>query len=157
SADLDFVEAMKKVPLRIHAGLHNDETAMHSHWHLPLAHMLESWSDGRAADGSTVIMQPLVRPWLDVRSRHQLLSLFSGEVKPQKEREILRATWAEEWQTESAAFEERWQAALVSGRLPDDNSGNVDPGTAIMPTELPVQNPSEELEIILHADPAVHD
>ena len=57
-ADLDFAGAMQKARLRVHFGLYLDETASLSHWHCPLAHSLESWSDGRAFDGTVGIVQP---------------------------------------------------------------------------------------------------
>ena len=47
-ADLKFAAAMAKVPLRVHSGLHRDETAAHSQWHVPETHYLETWSDARA-------------------------------------------------------------------------------------------------------------
>ena len=44
--------------MRVHSGLYNDETAELCHWHAPAAHYLESWSDGRAYDGTVGIVQP---------------------------------------------------------------------------------------------------
>ena len=41
-ADLDFADALEKVPLRVHLGLYDDETARLCHWHVPEAHYLES-------------------------------------------------------------------------------------------------------------------
>src|SRR4029077_16713976 len=40
-ADLLFAESLAKVPLRIHLGPYNDETAAQCHWHIPEAHFLE--------------------------------------------------------------------------------------------------------------------
>ena len=51
-ADLDFAEQLTKVPLRVHLGLYEDETAARCHWHIPEAHYLESWGDARAFDGT---------------------------------------------------------------------------------------------------------
>ncbi len=54
-ADLGFQALLEsdKVPLRIHLGLYEDETAERCQWHLPEAHPLEAWSDapGRRRDG----------------------------------------------------------------------------------------------------------
>ncbi len=61
-ADLNFTEAMAKVPLRIHLSPHDDETSELCHWHIPEAHFLESWSDARAFDGTVSIVQPLIAP-----------------------------------------------------------------------------------------------
>jgi len=98
-----------EVPLRIHAGLHADETALRCHWHMPLAHLLESWSDGSAADGSTVIVQPLVRPWRDVRSRHGILASLTGEDRT--DRDIVRTTWKDR------VDDDGWQKALLAGTI----------------------------------------
>ena len=51
--------------MRVHSGLYNDETAELCHWHCPAAHSLESWSDGRAYDGTVGIVQPLIAPLYD--------------------------------------------------------------------------------------------
>src|SRR5262249_47484649 len=39
-ADLNFAEAIRKVPLRIHLSLYNDETSQLCQWHIPEAHYL---------------------------------------------------------------------------------------------------------------------
>ena len=59
-ADLGFREAFERVETRIHAGLYFDETAAQSHWHAPLLHDLDGWSDALAPDGLATILQPLV-------------------------------------------------------------------------------------------------
>ena len=51
-ADLNFLDALKRVKLRAHLGLYSNETAAWCHWHIPEAHYLESWSDARAYDGT---------------------------------------------------------------------------------------------------------
>ncbi|HZC38674.1 MAG TPA: TAT-variant-translocated molybdopterin oxidoreductase, partial [Sphingomicrobium sp.] len=60
--DVPFAEICAKVPLRVHAGLHVDETAAVSNWHLPISQSLEDWSDARSPDGLATIIQPVVRP-----------------------------------------------------------------------------------------------
>jgi molybdopterin-containing oxidoreductase family iron-sulfur binding subunit len=55
-ADIPFVKAIEKAPLRIHLGVYEDETARLCHWHLPEAHFLEAWSDTRAYDGTASIV-----------------------------------------------------------------------------------------------------
>jgi molybdopterin-containing oxidoreductase family iron-sulfur binding subunit len=58
-AELGFGLIMKeKVPLRIHHGLYQDETAQFCQWHINAAHYLEAWGDTRAYDGTTSIIQP---------------------------------------------------------------------------------------------------
>ena len=76
-ADLNFVEHLQKVPLRIHHGLYVDETSYQCHWHLPEAHYLEAWSDARAYDGTASIVQPLIEPLYQGRSAHEVLALLA--------------------------------------------------------------------------------
>src|SRR5690606_37645869 len=76
-ADLDFAEAMQRVPLRVHLGLHHDETSALCHWHIPQAHFLESWSDVRADDGTVTIVQPLIAPLYNGRSAHEVVAAFA--------------------------------------------------------------------------------
>ena len=79
-ADLGFAELLEsdKVPLRIHLGLYEDETAERCHWHLPEAHPLEAWSDARAADGTVSIVQPLIAPLYGGQSAHEVLAAFTS-------------------------------------------------------------------------------
>ena len=51
-ADLNFSDALGKVPMRVHIGLYRDETSLLCHWHVPAAHYLEAWSDARTIDGT---------------------------------------------------------------------------------------------------------
>ncbi len=66
--DLGFLDALARVPLKIHAGLYQDETAFHCDWNLPLAHPLEAWGDARSLDGTVTLIQPTIRPLYDGRS-----------------------------------------------------------------------------------------
>ncbi len=51
-ADIDFAQALKKVPASIHLSLYRNETSLMCTWHLPQAHFLESWGDARAYNGA---------------------------------------------------------------------------------------------------------
>jgi MoCo/4Fe-4S cofactor protein with predicted Tat translocation signal len=91
-ADLKFADALGKVALRAHVGLHQDETAALCHWHVPQAHYLESWSDVRAADGTVSIIQPLIAPLYGGRSFHEVVAaLGDGSARPAYE--LVRAFW----------------------------------------------------------------
>ena len=61
-AELRFAEALKRVPNSVHVGTHLDETAQACAWHVPMAHYLEAWGDGRAYDGTLSVIQPLIAP-----------------------------------------------------------------------------------------------
>lgn len=149
--DLGFAQAFAKVPLRLHAGLHADETAELAHWHLPLAHLLESWSDVRAADGSSGIVQPLVRPFLDVRSRHEVLALVAGGRT--EGRALVQQSWG------AADGDPRWQQWLLSGRVePSPKGAATPPSSPPPPPAVPAASEDGEgLDLVILPDPCVHD
>ncbi|MCE9609288.1 MAG: TAT-variant-translocated molybdopterin oxidoreductase [Chthoniobacter sp.] len=80
--DLDFAAKLKKVPNVIRLGHAEDETTAHAHWNAPLAHYLESWGDGLAADGSYLSVQPMILPLFGAWSALDLLAKFAGQPKP---------------------------------------------------------------------------
>jgi molybdopterin-containing oxidoreductase family iron-sulfur binding subunit len=91
-ADLNFADAMNKVPLRAHLGLHDDETSALCHWHIPEAHFLEAWSDARAYDGTVSIVQPLIAPLYGGRSAHELIAALS-ERPERSPYDLVREFW----------------------------------------------------------------
>ncbi len=78
-ADLDFATAFNKVKIVAHLGSHLDETGQISHWHIPAAHYLESWSDARAYDGTVSVVQPLIDPLYGGKSAHDVLQALLDE------------------------------------------------------------------------------
>jgi MoCo/4Fe-4S cofactor protein with predicted Tat translocation signal len=91
-ADLNFAEAMVKVPLRIHLSLYKDETSELCQWNIPEAHYLESWSDTRAYDGTVSIIQPLIAPLYSGRTTHEVIAAFLNEPE-RSSYEIVRDYW----------------------------------------------------------------
>jgi MoCo/4Fe-4S cofactor protein with predicted Tat translocation signal len=91
-ADFQFAERLKKVKLRIHLSLYDDETSALCHWHIPQTHYLEAWSDARAYDGTVSIVQPLIAPLFRGKSAHELLATLSD--RPDRSSyEIVREYW----------------------------------------------------------------
>jgi MoCo/4Fe-4S cofactor protein with predicted Tat translocation signal len=114
-ADLNFVSALEKVPLRIHHGLYAEETSAYSHWHIPAAHELEAWSDARSFDGTVSIIQPLIEPLFEGRSAHEVLALLANQPDATGY-DIVR----QHWQTLLPGdFEGAWRRALHDGLLPN--------------------------------------
>jgi molybdopterin-containing oxidoreductase family iron-sulfur binding subunit len=110
-AELRFAQALGRVPVSVHAGLHVDETALACAWHLPLRHPLESWGDARAPDGTAAIRQPASVPRVAAaRSAEEILALLAGE--PGADEAPVRATWP-------ALDDAAWAAALERGVIPD--------------------------------------
>lgn len=112
---LGFTDALSEVPLRIHAGAYADETSLHCDWHLPLAHMLESWGDFRAVDGTVGLAQPTIAPLHERRTPSEILSLLA-DAEPRTARDLLRGQWR--GGADPAAFAPAWDAMLRNGFVP---------------------------------------
>jgi MoCo/4Fe-4S cofactor protein with predicted Tat translocation signal len=169
--DLKFAAAMAKVPLTVHLGLHRDETAMHSQWHVPETHYLETWSDARTADGTVTVCQPLIEPLYECRSAHEVVAALAGELKTPID--IVQAFWKAAWEGRATgafgkltdptgldfpSFEKFWRRVLHDGFVP---------GTAFAPKTVAVaagavapaaaEAEPRGLELTFHADPSVYD
>src|SRR5438876_647367 len=111
-ADLNFGEHLLAVPLRIHTGLYEDETAALCHWHIPAAHYLESWGDARAYDGTASIVQPLIAPLYNGKSAHEVMAVLLGQ-PGRTGHEIVRDYWRRP--KLAADFEPFWEKSLNDG------------------------------------------
>ncbi len=113
-ADLDFLGALARVPWSAHLGLYHDETAANCTWHIPAAHVLETWGDIRAFDGTTSIQQPCIAPLFNGRSSLEVVSaIVAGH--PLSPYDIVRGYWRHQ---AAGAFEGFWRDALFAGVLP---------------------------------------
>ena len=86
-ADLKLAKLLQNVTVFRH-GLYEDETSVSLDgekqrwvkWHVPAAHYLEAWGDGRASDNSIVSQQPMILPLYGGWSEIQLLNfLLTGK------------------------------------------------------------------------------
>ena len=93
AAALGFAEALERVSWTAYAGVTFDETAARCRWKLPLRHPFEDWSDLRGPDGTVGLVQPLIAPLHDSRSRHEVMNRLIGG-PASGAREILARTWA---------------------------------------------------------------
>jgi molybdopterin-containing oxidoreductase family iron-sulfur binding subunit len=154
-ADLDFADAFNKANVVAHLGSHYDETGQVSHWHIPAAHYLESWSDARAYDGTVSIVQPMIDPLYGGRTAHHMFQALLDEpmVSPY---DAVRETWKPAIKGD---FETGWRKALHDGWITD--SAGVDFGTANFlyhpSAQPPAPTPKDSIEIIFRPDPNVYD
>ena len=113
-ADLNFADALKsgKVPLRLHHGLYQNETAELCQWHVEATHELEAWGDARAYDGTVSIIQPLIAPLYDGKSALEFVALLSGQ-SDATGYDLTRAYWRK--QHSGADFEAFWRKSLHDG------------------------------------------
>lgn len=114
--DLDFAAAMQRVNDTIHVGLHVDETAQVSQWHIPQAHYLEAWGDGRSYEGTMSIVQPLIAPlYADAKSDLEVVNALTTGLD-QTGYDLVRARWRS---IITGTFEEDWRRVLHDGFLPN--------------------------------------
>ncbi len=174
-ANFEFAKHLERVPLRAHLSLFRDETSRLCHWHLPEAHFLEAWSDGRAFDGTVSIAQPLIEPLYQGLSAHEVLAMLSDE-ELIPGRELVRKRWRQHWSLKEKPnsahaddeFETFWQTSLHDGVIA---------GTALAAVEVKLSDnwheqlskfdeseraetspaPAEALELVFQPDPSIHD
>src|SRR5207249_7503977 len=122
---LDF-DRLNKVKLRAHLSAYHDETSNFSHWHIPEAHYLESWSDARTYDGTVTIVQPLIAPLYEGKTAHEVLSLFSDNYD-RKPYDIVRDYWRTQVQSVSTASgSDRVGAGRMPANRPQDAGAPTD-------------------------------
>ena len=146
-ADLDFANVLKngKVPMRVHLGLYQNETAELCQWHVNQAHELESWGDARAYDGTVSIIQPLIAPLYGGKSTLEFVGLLAGQAEASGH-DLLRAYWQK--QHTGADFEQFWRKSLHDGWIE---------GTALPPKTLAMKTESVSVSVLTgnEAGPAV--
>jgi molybdopterin-containing oxidoreductase family iron-sulfur binding subunit len=155
-SDLNFADALKsnKVPLRIHHGLYQNETAELCQWHVPATHELESWGDGRAYDGTVSIIQPLIAPLYNGKSALEFVAMLSGQGDATGY-DLVRAYWQK--QHSGADFEQFWRKSLHDGWIE---------GTAFAPKalqakagdfEAPAASNPNDIELNIRRDSTLYD
>jgi MoCo/4Fe-4S cofactor protein with predicted Tat translocation signal len=155
-ADLDFANVLKngKVPLRVHLGLYQNETAELCQWHINQAHELEAWGDARAYDGTVSIIQPLIAPLYQGKSALEFVALLAGQADATGY-DLVRAYWQK--QHSSADFDSFWRRSLHDGWVQ---------GTAFAPKQvvtkannLPLATKLDPnaIELNIRRDPTIYD
>ena len=158
-ADLNFADAMvnSKVPLRVHYGLYQNETAELCQWHVNATHELEAWGDARAYDGTVSIIQPLIAPLYNGKSALEFVALLSGQADATGY-DLVRAYWQK--QHTGSDFEQFWRKSLHDGWIA---------GTTFAPKSfaakggsIPASNSAgaqagEQIELNIRRDPTIYD
>ncbi len=151
-ADLDMAALIGRARFSLHAGLHGDETAGATHWHLPLSHELESWGDLAATDGTVSLVQPLIRPLYDTRGLPEILSMLSGR-SAVSGYALVRETWKDRG---GGDFEGWWRRSLHDGVLADAAAVSVKLPAPRLP-RLPEMLRPGGLALVLGPDPCLWD
>jgi MoCo/4Fe-4S cofactor protein with predicted Tat translocation signal len=157
-ADLNWATTQRKAKTIVRLGYYEDETTAAANAvtdiNLPAAHYLESWGDVKTADGTTVIVQPLIQPLFGGLTELEVLARIGGlaETDPYK---ITRET--------SGLNDEAWKKALHDGFVvgtaskPAAVSYNA---SALVPAlaNITLTTPTKEnLEVVFARDYSVDD
>ncbi|HEV3205839.1 MAG TPA: TAT-variant-translocated molybdopterin oxidoreductase [Terriglobales bacterium] len=155
-ADLGFADALKNtnIPLRVHLGLYQNETAELCQWHVNEAHYLEAWGDARAYDGTVSVVQPLIAPLYDGRSACELVSMLSGQPQT-KGHEIVQTYW--KTQHSGADFDTFWRKSLHDGWI--EGTAFTAKPVALKTAGSPATASVDEkaIEINFRRDPSIYD
>jgi MoCo/4Fe-4S cofactor protein with predicted Tat translocation signal len=154
-ADLNFAELLKsnKVPMRVHHGLYNNETAELCQWHVNAAHELESWADARAYDGTASIIQPLIAPLYQGKSAIEFVALLNGQTDATGY-DLVRSYWQKQ---HNGDFETFWRKSLHDGWIE---------GTTFTPKSVTAkgggipqaaQSDANAIELNIRRDPTIYD
>jgi MoCo/4Fe-4S cofactor protein with predicted Tat translocation signal len=157
-AELNFAELLKsnKVPVRVHLGLYQNETAELCQWHVNQAHELEAWGDARAYQGTVSIIQPLIAPLYNGKSALEFIALLSG-LSDAAGYDLVRAYWQK--QHAGADFEQFWRKSLHDGWIDGTiASPLVEAGAARRPNigSSAAVDPNA-IELNIRRDPTIYD
>jgi molybdopterin-containing oxidoreductase family iron-sulfur binding subunit len=158
-AELDFSNVLKngRIPLRVHLGLYQNETAELCQWHINQAHELEAWGDARAYDGTVSIIQPLIAPLYNGKSATELVALLSGQ-SDATGYDLVRAFWQK--QHSSADFEQFWRKSLHDGWIEATASApkqvSLERGGLLPQLNIPTADPNA-VELNIRRDPTIYD
>jgi MoCo/4Fe-4S cofactor protein with predicted Tat translocation signal len=155
-ADLGFADALKNtgIPLRLHLGLYQNETAELCQWHVNEAHYLEAWGDGRAYDGTVSIVQPLIAPLYEGKSASEFVSMLSGQ-SDASGHEIVQAYWKK--QHTGADFDTFWRKSLHDGWVDGTTFAPKQVGNKAAGLPAASSVDPKAIEINFRRDPSIYD
>jgi MoCo/4Fe-4S cofactor protein with predicted Tat translocation signal len=155
-ADFGFADALKNtnIPLRVHLGLYQNETAELCQWHINEAHYLEAWGDARAYDGTVSIIQPLIAPLYNGKSAHELVAMLAGQPDPSGH-DSVQAYWKK--QHSGADFDAFWRKSLHDGWI--EGTAFAPKQVALKAGEFPEPSTYElnSTELNFRRDPTIYD
>jgi MoCo/4Fe-4S cofactor protein with predicted Tat translocation signal len=121
-SDLEFAKLLQSVKTVVRLGLHEDETSQGATWHVPRAHYLEYWGDGRSTDGTYVAVQPMILPLYDGWSDNDILAKLALLPKPTGP-ELVQETFKQMAPGAAVNFDAAWNKFLHDGFLDGSAAG----------------------------------
>lgn len=109
---VQLAQAISKATVSVRLAEYVDETSLACQWHLPAAHPLETWGDGRSENGVLTLQQPLIAPLFDGRSEIEFLAWLLGDKDANGQAQV-RRTMAELLPQDR--FEKEWRKLVHDG------------------------------------------
>ncbi len=150
--DLNIDDAISSVKNRLHATCFKNETSQACETVVDMAHALETWKDGLAADGSICIGQPLINPLFGSKSNLEILSAIIGE--PSDSQTIVKAT--------AGLSSNDWKQAVHDGFIKGSEAKPAGVSATAMPTleaDDAWKTPwdGETIEFVFNTSPSMYD
>ena len=166
-ADVQFKEALAKVPLSICLSGYRHETGELCTWHVPQAHPLESWGDQISRIGAYSVQQPLIAPLYKGPTDTSLLAALGADTERDPHL-LVKATAAAHGVEDD---ERRWLRLLQRGVGPRNEAEIILGGLVVqdaaiatalgaLPEALPLelgQLGNDDLEVVFLADNKLFD
>ncbi len=157
--ELKLAQRIAAVPASVYLADHWDETARAARWTAPRAHAFETWGDAVAADGSTLVCQPLLAPLFGGRSEAELLGVLNDDSTPAHEK--IYDAWHQRLGPAIVAFDEPWAEVLRKGFRPADaqptREATLGAGAAAAVAKVAQSPAASDLGLGLYASYQVHD
>jgi MoCo/4Fe-4S cofactor protein with predicted Tat translocation signal len=155
-ADFGFADALKNtnIPLCVHLGLYQDETADLCHWHVNQTHYLEEWGDTRAYDGTASIVQPLIAPLYGGKSVYELLALLAGQSEATGY-EIVQGYWKKQYS--AADFATFWRKSLHDGWIEATAFAPKQVSARLSSLPVATATDTKSVELNFRRDPSIYD
>jgi MoCo/4Fe-4S cofactor protein with predicted Tat translocation signal len=147
---------IQKAKLRVHLGLHQNETSEFCQWNLPEAHYLETWGDARAFDGTISLQQPLIEPLYGGRSILEVLNMMTDSPL-QASYGLVRGYWGT--QHKGADFETWWRRGVHDGLIADSALPAKTPAVRAGAIGSPPgpRRLGGAFEVVFRPDPTIYD
>ena len=150
--DLNLADAIGAVKNRVHATCFKNETSLVCETAVDMAHPLETWKDGLAADGSVCIGQALINPLFGSKSNLEIVAMLIGE--PADSQTIVKTT--------AGLSINDWKRAVHDGFIEDSAAKEASVSAGKMP-ELKADDawktPWDEktIEFVFNTSPSMYD
>jgi molybdopterin-containing oxidoreductase family iron-sulfur binding subunit len=155
AGDLELARLLPKARRSVSFGLFRTRTSAACEFEAPAAHVLESWLDTRALDGTTSLVQPLLSPLYSGMTVSELFARLLGDPEPNAH-DLLKRFWQ---RAQPSQFDEFWETALARGVVAASQSALEQPGAPSFAWLGRLARDSAErgIELSLCGDPRLHD